>query len=219
MCSGLYISCVAGGNPAHGGRYVLRYVRGMARERGDVVLPDGWRVDGDDLVHEAELHGWRLTVVSVLGAPWDGPTRLRIDPPEDLNAVIETDGITAELMRSISMAEIRRTAKELRARLGRAADGSVAGGVLERVETDHDYALMSREYVRLVEQGYRSPVTRLATAWGMSRNTISGRIRRARAMGFLDGPPGKPADRLTEKARRGRGGEKREAGQGYPDRE
>lgn len=61
---------------------------------------------------------------------------------------------------------------------------------------------MAREYVRLVQQGYRSPVTRLATAWGLSRNTISGRVRRARAMGFLDGPPGRPANRLTEKARR-----------------
>lgn len=183
------------------------------------MLPEGWRVDGDDLVHEAELHGWRLTVVSVLSAPWDGPTSLRIDPPDDLDAVVETDGITAELMRSISMAEIRRTTRELRARLGRAADGSVAGGVLERVETDHDYALMSREYVRLVEQGYRSPITRLAMAWGMSRNTISGRIRRARATGFLDGPPGKPADRLTDKAKRFLEGERHGAGRDHPDRE
>ncbi|MGQ4384978.1 hypothetical protein [Streptomyces sp. SAS_270] len=190
----------------------------MKREREDGTLPEGWRVEGEDLVHETELHGWKLTVVSVLSAPWDGPTSLRIDPPENVDVAIETDGITAELMRSISMAEIRRTTKELRARLGRATDVSVAEGVLDRVETEHDYALMSREYVRLVEQGYRSPVTRLATAWGMSRNTISGRIRRARAMGFLDGPPGKPADRLTAKARRCLEGEARDAGRDHPDR-
>ncbi|MBK3576222.1 hypothetical protein JHN63_20855 [Streptomyces sp. MBT65] len=191
----------------------------MTSERGDAELPEGWRVDGDLLVHEAELHGWRLTVVSVLGAPWDGPSSLRIDPPADLDAVAGTDGITAELMRSISMAEIRRTTKELRARLGYAIDGARSGVVLDRVETEQDYALMSREYVRLVEQGYRSPITRLATAWGMSRNTISGRIRRARAMGFLDGPPGKPADRLTAKSRRCLEREEHEPSRDRSDRE
>ncbi|GHH47819.1 hypothetical protein [Streptomyces candidus] len=168
----------------------------------DGEFPAGWRLEGENLVHEAELHGWRLTVVNVLSAPWDGPSSLRIDPPEDQEAARESDGITAELMRSISLAEIRRTTKMLRARLGRPVDGPGASAALDRVESDHDYALMAREYVRLVEQGYRSPVTRLATAWGMSRNTISGRIRRARAMGFLAGSPGKPADRLTAKARR-----------------
>lgn len=176
-------------------------------------------MDGERLIHEAELHGWRLTVVSVLGAPWDGPSSLRIDPPADLDEVAGTDGITAELMRSISMAEIRRTTKELRARLGYAIDGAQTGAVLDRVETDLDYAMMALAYVRLVEQGYRSPVTRLSTAWGMSRNTISGRIRRARAMGFLDGPPGKPADRLTRKARRCLEGEEHEPDQDRPDRE
>ncbi len=218
-CFTSYASCVSGGHPTRGGCCVSRYVREVTSEReDDVELPEGWRVDGEQLVHEAELHGWRLTVVSILGAPWDGPSSLRIDPPTDLDSVVGTDGITAELMRSISMAEIRRTTKELRARLGGAIDGSQAGAVLDRVETDHDYALMSREYIRLVEQGYRSPITRLATAWGMSRNTISGRIRRARAMGFLDGSPGKPADRLTSKARRCLEGEEREPNRDRPDR-
>lgn len=165
-------------------------------------MPEGWRLDGEQLIHEAELHGWKLTVVSWLDAPWDGPASLHIDPPDDPHARVDTDGITAELMRSISLAEIRRTAKELRACLGRSTDEATVAAVLQRVETDREYALMAREYVRLVRQGYRSPVTRLATAWGLSRNTISGRVRRARAMGFLDGSPGRPADRLTEKARR-----------------
>ncbi|MGX5214989.1 hypothetical protein ACWKT3_40995 [Streptomyces violaceus] len=165
-------------------------------------MPEGWRLDGEQLVHEAELHGWKLTVVTLLSAPWDGPASLRIDPPDDPRAEVATDGITAELMRSISLAEIRRTAKELRTRLGRSADEATTAAVVHRVETERDYALMAREYVHLVHQGYRSPVTRLATAWGLSRNTISGRIRRARAMGFLDGPPGRPANRLTDKARR-----------------
>lgn len=159
-------------------------------------------MDGDRLVHEAELHGWKLTVVTLLDAPWDGPASLSIEPPDDPGVVLDTDGITAELMRSISLAEIRRTAKELRSRLGRSADEATVAAVLQRVETEREYALMAREYVRLVRQGYRSPVTRLASAWGLSRNTISGRIRRARAMGFLEGPPGRPADRLTGKARR-----------------
>ncbi|PZH15754.1 hypothetical protein C1I97_07560 [Streptomyces sp. NTH33] len=103
--------------------------------------------------------GWKLAVLSLLEAPWDGPTSLRIEPPDDLHATVGTDGITVELMRSISLAEIRRTAKELRARLGRSVDGATAMTVLHRVETEREYALMAREYVRLVGLGYRSPVT------------------------------------------------------------
>ncbi|WP_211282729.1 hypothetical protein [Streptomyces griseorubiginosus] len=163
-------------------------------------LPEGWRVDGDRLVHETELLGWKLTVVSLLTAPWDGPTSLHIEPPDDPCTTVGTDGITTELMRSISLADIRRTAKVLRARLGWSTGEATVAVVLDRVETEREYALMAREYVHLVQQGYRSPVTRLAAAWGVSRNTISGRVRRARAMGFLVGPPGRPADRLTEKA-------------------
>ncbi|MFD5004354.1 hypothetical protein ACFWMV_15740 [Streptomyces mutabilis] len=174
----------------------------MTSATSSADLPEGWRLDGEQLVHEAELHGWKVTVVTLLNAPWDGPASIRIDPPDDPQARVVTDGITAELMRSMPLAEIRRTARELRARLGRVTGEDAAGVVLDRVETEREYALMAREYVRLVEQGYRSPVTRLASAWGLSRNTISGRIRRARAMGFLDGPPGRPAVRLTERARR-----------------
>ncbi|WP_157857418.1 hypothetical protein [Streptomyces yerevanensis] len=191
---------MAGGFPAHGGRRMPRYFRLVTKASSGGELPEGWRLDGDRLVHEAELHGWKLTVVSFLDAPWDGPTSLCIEPPDDPDVTVGTDGITAELMRSISLAEIRRTAKELRARLGHSAGETAVAAVLHRVETEREYALMAREYVHLVQQGYRSPITRLASAWGLSRNTISGRVRRARAMGFLDGPPGKPADRLTDKA-------------------
>ncbi|MFZ3498020.1 hypothetical protein ACODT5_33170 [Streptomyces sp. 5.8] len=150
---------------------------------------------------EMDLQGWGVAVVSDLGAPWDGPTSLEVTA-RDVDAVVETDGITAELLRKLPMGEIRKQLKQIRAQLGSAVSPGGSGVVLERVETDLEYALMAREYLRLVEQGFRSPIARLADGWGMSRNTISGRIRRARAMGFLDGPTGKPADRLTEKSRR-----------------
>lgn len=194
---------VAGDFPAHGGRRVPRYFRPVIAASAGENWPEGWHLDGDRLVYEIELSGWRLTVVSSFDAPWDGPAHLSIEPPSDPRVMVETDGITTELLRSIPLAEIRKRAKELRARLSRSTTGEdSAEAVLARVETDREYALMAYEYVRLVRHGYRSPVTRLATAWGLSRNTISSRVRRARAMGFLDGPPGRPADRLTDKARR-----------------
>jgi hypothetical protein len=118
--------------------------------------------DGEQLVYEAELLGWKLTVLSLLDAPWDGPTSLRIEPPDDLHATVGTDGITVELMRSISLAEIRRTAKELRARLGRSVGGATAMTVLHRVETEREYALMAREYVRLASIFLDGPPTELA---------------------------------------------------------
>ncbi len=163
-------------------------------------LPDGWRVEGDSLIYEQDLRGWGLVVTFRLDLPWmDGAAELGI-VVHDVDAAIETDGITADLMRSIPMGEIRKTGIRLRAQLGHAVGPSGSGVVLNRVETDLEYALMSQVYMQLIEQGFRSPISRLADSWGMSRNTISGRIRRARAMGFLDGPVGKPADRLTEKS-------------------
>lgn len=173
----------------------------MAEKRADVELPEGWRVENGQLIYEMDLQGWGVAVTSALAAPWDGPTRLEVNA-HDVDAAVETDGITVELLRKLPMGEIRKQIKTLRAQLGYAVGPSGSGTVLTRVESQLEYALMAREYVRLVEQGFRSPITRLAEGWGLSRNTISGRIRRARLMDFLDGPKGKPADRLTEKSRR-----------------
>ncbi|MCZ9349184.1 hypothetical protein NGM36_05145 [Streptomyces mutabilis] len=112
----------------------------MTSATSSADLPEGWRLDGEQLVHEAELHGWKVTVVTLLNAPWDGPASIRIDPPDDPQARVVTDGITAELMRSMPLAEIRRTARELRARLGRVTGEDAAGVVLDRVETEREYA-------------------------------------------------------------------------------
>lgn len=172
----------------------------MADVRSDIELPEGWWVEGTSLRYQCDLRGWALIVEFRLDLGWmDGPAQLTVNV-HDVDASEETNGITADLLRSIPMGEIRKTGTRLRAELGYAVGPSGSGVVLTRVETEEEYALMAREYLSLVQQGFRSPITRLADGWGMSRNTISGRIRRARAMGFLDGPAGKPADRLTEKA-------------------
>ncbi|MCC9311776.1 hypothetical protein LN042_32720 [Kitasatospora sp. RB6PN24] len=164
-------------------------------------LPDGWRLEGTKLTYAHDLSGWALEVTFRLDLLWmDGPAELSV-VVHDVDASEESNGLTADLLRSIPMGEIRKTGVRLRSQLGYAVGPFGSGVVLDRVETDLEYALMSEVYIQLIKQGFRSPISRLADGWGMSRNTISGRIRRARAMGFLDGPAGKPADRLTEKSR------------------
>lgn len=120
----------------------------------------------------------------------------------DLDGSLETDGITFDVLRDVPLQEARRVISAYGPRLRQALGLAQAASHLpERVETDLDYARMAKRYVELVETGRRNPIGELAELAGVSRNTMSARIRRARDKGFLEGPEGKPATHLTSKAR------------------
>ncbi len=56
------------------------------------------------------------------------------------------------------------------------------------------------DYMHLVELKERHPVTRLAELQGVGRETVRARVKEARKRELLAGPPGRPANKLTEKA-------------------
>lgn len=173
-----------------------------------IALPDGWTLHSEKAGQPPTILqrsffpvlGFTVRVVCDISNPFSGPTEMHIT----LDTVweLEADGITADVLRAVPLGEVRRVMSEYAARI-LAATGQDLGphSLPERIETPHDYARMAARYVQLVESMHRQPVNDLARALGLSRNTVSARIRRARQMGLLEGEPRKPATRLTDKAR------------------
>ncbi|WP_456825327.1 hypothetical protein [Cellulomonas sp. P5_E12] len=142
------------------------------------------------VVAEKELHSPALGPETLrLEGRWSNDEEDRLTGPEG--------GITTETLRAIPMQEIR-------ARMFRLVRGALrAHGwipeIPERVDTPGDLARFCAVYVDLVREGHRSPLHRMSELTGVSRNTLSARIRRAREQGILTRPTSTEAGgELTE---------------------
>ncbi|MEZ0166945.1 hypothetical protein AB2L27_19495 [Kineococcus sp. LSe6-4] len=151
-----------------------------------------------------EAPGWRAQFgIAIPGPTSLGALELRLVaiPDEEGNylAVEETDGITTEVVRSLPLAEVRGEFGRLGLDwLRREYD---LAAVLGRVETPEQWARFAMIYVN-VALGTRNPLQFLAGESGISRNTLSARVRRCREMGLLTRPNGKSLGSLTKDARR-----------------
>jgi hypothetical protein len=160
-------------------------------------LPKGWSLwkSAEDaavlqwlLVGVYLVQGWTVRIEASLFAPFVGPTSITVElvDAESVDAAIETGGITTGVMRAVPLAEARRVIAEWGPRaLAAIAPEAAPRPLPARVETPHDYALVAAEYVRLVTDGERRPIHVMAEACGVSRNTMSARVRRARDQGFI----------------------------------
>ncbi|MGK5684775.1 hypothetical protein [Actinoplanes sp. URMC 104] len=170
---------------------------------GVVCLGSGRRQERggpEDAYALYDVHGWTVVVAGSLGAPWDGPDEInvRFTEIEAVDSVVDSDGITGEILRAIPLGDARKRIKAIKDEWRREQGHHDA--VAARVETDEEWARFAREYVALVKEGQRHPIRHMAAMTGISRNTLSARVRRARERGFLEGPAGKPADRLGARA-------------------
>lgn len=176
-----------------------------------VGLPRGWELrehahsGSVDLIGVYRVQGWTIFISCDIKSPFMGPDELniRLTSADDIPSAIETDGITVDLLRIIPFGEARRIIAEWKPRLLAELYGiGEPEPVPDRIESEHDYALVAREYIRIVKTGDRRPIDTLARAWGLSNKTVSARILRARKMGLLEGEPRKPANKLSAKAMR-----------------
>ncbi|WP_214103861.1 hypothetical protein [Acrocarpospora catenulata] len=158
------------------------------------TLPPGWalypaaRYDSQpaDLIGVYDVQGCTVIISADLRAPISGPMEVRIREEFDPDKTKERDGITLDVLRAVPLGDARKTLAEWLPRLRATFYPEEAPRPLpERVETPHDYALVAAEYVRLIYTGERRPIHVMAEASGVSRNTISARVRRARDMGLL----------------------------------
>ena len=118
------------------------------------------------------------------------PVNVEIDAPDG--------GVTYELLHLVPFQDARRRFKIM----GRSLmAGTMASFAPSRLQTPEQWARFARAYVDLHEAGDASPVTSLARAMDLSRNTVSARIRYARDKGLLTRPADGPVA-LTEQARK-----------------
>ncbi|MFC4536622.1 hypothetical protein [Sphaerisporangium dianthi] len=172
-------------------------------------LPENWHITD---VHEGQpltltgiyfVLGWRVAVYANLNAPWDGPVGLQIDvrDEEGIGSAIESDGITVDVLRSIPLGEARKVIADISKQVRERAGKPRLPELPRRLETPHHYAVVAQAYIQAVEAGRKNPILYLSDLWGISKNTMAARIKKAREMGLLSGEEGKTADRLTDKAR------------------
>ncbi|MEV2274757.1 hypothetical protein AB0I72_04155 [Nocardiopsis sp. NPDC049922] len=156
-------------------------------------LPAGWKLyayepGGEPAILKAtyELTEGCVAVVEAhVHAPYNGPTRVTL-LAESEDAANQSDGITTEMMRSVPLGEARKVitywVNRIRSEL---SPESLPAPLPERISTPEDYARVASEYVRLVNSNERRPIEVMAQAWGVSKNTASSRLRRAREKGYL----------------------------------
>jgi hypothetical protein len=192
------------------------YCRGM-----DEIRKGGSQVAlGDDAYLELDEQGeprvlkvasfvgpWLVRASRQLAAPFRGPDHLEVffhgGPPESLDEAVDAaeEGITVAVLRRIPMQEINNRIKRLEYEVyGRYGWPAVHWQIPERVETDRDLAVVAAAYLEVADRGHPSPIELLARQSGISRNTVSARVRRARERGLIESEAGKSGGRLTAKA-------------------
>jgi hypothetical protein len=144
-----------------------------------------------------DVLGWRVELRSNPKSPIDGPESLTISLDHDYDSVVgavETDGITSAVLRAVPLADARRRLKRIKTEVVPVDVPSIQA----RTDTPAELAAFANTYAKYAGNR-RMPLALLAAISGISRNTLSARVRRARDMGLLTRPPNVE---LTAKGRR-----------------
>jgi hypothetical protein len=152
------------------------------------------------------VYGWVVECRCPVRAPWDGPERVVVYPdmsdeglPDFMEHAMETGGVTTEVLRAVPLAHARKQLQALRIEaLKEAGDTPDMPSHLLTVE---DWARFAQVYAEAAEAGQRQPLKYLVDMTGLSRNTLSARVRRAREMGLLTRPTKDNLGALTDAAR------------------
>ena len=167
-------------------------------------MPDAVELtqDASRLTTVEVFGGWRIVMTWELDAPVNGPTQLLIhidSSGESIDSVSDTEGL-GEIIRTMplrSMRERLAAAYPIAMNItGRASFDQTS----RRITEEREYAALARQFVSLTAAGNRQPIAYLQHATGTSRNTINGRLRRARELDLLVVDERTSTPRLTDKA-------------------
>jgi hypothetical protein len=152
-------------------------------------------VDGVGWVGLAEvLNSFSVTAYWDSHAPFRGPNRLEIAPlPESAQAPSGSalSGVTSAVLRAVPLEALAAMIWSVMEDAGEiASERREVENVGRAGHGRRFYAEIAEEYAELVSRGDRSPVATLARLQGVSAETVRARVKRARALGFLAGPPG-----------------------------
>jgi len=156
--------------------------------RGKFSYPDFPTVE---LLYEVHGHTVMLSSHSLLLSA----------PPASLTVHIAPGGgITTEVLRAIPLADASKRIKAMT--LALLESERPAWHELGRMRDAQDWARFASAYADLVASGERSPVTHMARALKLSRNTVAARVRIARDRGYLTRPTDESLGELTDMARK-----------------
>ncbi|EFQ83217.1 hypothetical protein HMPREF0063_11490 [Aeromicrobium marinum DSM 15272] len=162
----------------------------------------GSDVDDDVEVRYRVLDLWMVTIRSATSGLDTGPETLTVEPFVDEDGRAEESSrdelLTGDVLRAVPMQDARRRIK--RAKLEWAQTHGYMDPIPSRFSTDRDFALLARIYADAVAAGQRNPIKNLSVRYGISRNTLSARIRVARDRGLLTRPDEGDGGSLTPAA-------------------
>lgn len=147
-----------------------------------------------------DVCGWLVTLRADVSSPFDGPETLTVERSRSTGgpAALATDDVTTEVLRAIPLADARRRLIRLKSAALQELDGQPT--VQARLVTLEDWVAFAETYAGLVSAGHKQPLQHLARLTGVSRNTLSARVRRARKMGLLTRPVVGSLGKLTKQA-------------------
>ncbi|MFI5760203.1 hypothetical protein ACIA8F_04595 [Streptomyces sp. NPDC051563] len=116
------------------------------------------------------------------------------DIDEAVEIATATEGIPSSVLTAIPLSEVKQTARRILA----GASEVEPWPVPKRCRTEEDYALLVAELIRIRQTGSAAPQQVLAERLGISKGTMSERVKRARELALI--PPDSLT--LTNKAQR-----------------
>lgn len=181
---------------------------GVMVDASHAVGDPNWQVDATFVMYEgqpvlADLHLLPRLPPDVQADCW---TTDFVPPDACLR------GISARLLRSISLPELEREARQGLMALARRNSSTRWRRELERAEAsfdrpgrggrgDSDYVLWAVRYIEAVERGSRTPIADLAASHGLDKEQVRDRVHEARVRRLLTrAGRGKVGGHLTEKA-------------------
>jgi hypothetical protein len=165
-------------------------------EQDDVRVSDsairvGHGFDGHRMWTVYDLGGWFARIEADPNAPFDGPESVAVYldmSDEGIDDAIDmahaAGGVTAEVLRSVPLNDARKLLRRLRTDILAAVD-KAAYELPERMTSLDDWIAFARAYASSAASNPLQPMIHLQRATGLSPNTLSARVRRARELGLL----------------------------------
>jgi hypothetical protein len=133
-------------------------------------------------------------------SPFSNPERLLVVADPDSEEYDDFGGITGDVLRAVPMKSLTRALRAEMEAVNQAPEAQLSTVNVGRAGKGRRfYAEVAEQYAEQVNLGDRSPIATIARMQSVGVETVRARVKRARALGFLEGPPGELAS-ITQAA-------------------
>jgi DNA-binding transcriptional ArsR family regulator len=167
-------------------------------------MADGMRTTGDGV--EQRIGPWMVRMTWAPELRGTGPTRVVIEPAEEVNPGELAGGVSQTIVRRINFGGAALEHVNQRRSLGKRSPLGMYGSLLRkeaqgRSVTPLYLALLSAVYIDRVESGEKSVTGKLAEITGKAPETIRQHLKQARREGMMTSLAHRAGGELSVKAR------------------